>query len=167
MYQHKVYNTVLSLLQNREDAEDVTQEVFIRIYQTQASFKGESSLSTWIYRISVNKSLDFIKSKKSKKRFALVRSLFSDQESTAPVVPDFVHPGVVLERKEEAAVLLKAIDRLPEKQKIAFTLSKMEDLSYAEICEVMGATLSSVESLLFRAKQNLQQYLREHYEKEL
>jgi RNA polymerase sigma-70 factor (ECF subfamily) len=166
LYQHRVFNTVLSLLQNREDAEDVTQEVFIRVYQTLATFKGESSLSTWIYRISVNKALDFIKSKKTKKRFGLIRALLPENEANAPVVPDFVHPGVVLERKEQAAILFKAIEKLPEKQKIAFTLSKMEDLSYAEISAVMETTVSSVESLLFRAKQNLQQYLQQHYAQE-
>lgn len=163
LYQHRVFNTVLSLLQNREDAEDVTQEVFIRVYQTLATFKGESSLSTWIYRISVNKSLDFIKSKKTKKRFGLVRVLLPEGEANAPVAPDFVHPGVVLERKEQAAILFKAIEKLPEKQKIAFTLSKVEDLSYAEISAVMETSVSSVESLLFRAKQNLQQYLKQHF----
>ena len=81
-------------------------------------------------------------------------------------IPDFVHPGVTLERKEQAQTLFKAINNLPENQKVAFTLSKIEGLNYSEISEVMQISTPSVESLLFRAKQNLQKLLRDFYENE-
>ena len=74
-------------------------------------------------------------------------------------IPDFNHPGVALDRKENAARLFKAIGQLPENQKIAFTLHKLEDLSYQEVSEVMGTSVAAVESLLHRAKQNLKKIL--------
>jgi RNA polymerase sigma factor (sigma-70 family) len=162
-YKNKVFNTVISYLQNKEDAEEITQDVFIEIYRSLNRFEGRSSLSTWIYRISVNKSLDFIKSKNRKKRFAFLTELFDGAGYIRNDHQDFQHPGVILENKEKAAVLFKAINKLPENQKTAFILSKSENLSYTEISEVMKMTVSSVESLLFRAKQNLQKNLNEYY----
>ena len=95
-----------------------------------------------------------------------MQSFFSD-ESVEPIneVPNHFHPGVQLENKERAAILFAAIDKLPDNQKAAFVLHKMEDLSYAEIAEVISVSVSSVESLMFRAKQNLQKLLRDYYEK--
>jgi RNA polymerase sigma-70 factor (ECF subfamily) len=77
--------------------------------------------------------------------------------------PDFHHPGVAMDQKENAAALFKAIDQLPENQKIAFTLHKVEGLSYQEVSEVMKTTVSSVESLMHRAKNNLKKNLEEYY----
>lgn len=162
-YKNKVFNTVISYLQNREDAEEVVQDVFVEIHRSIDSFEGKSSLSTWIYRISINKSLDFIKKKNTKKRFAFISSLFNTEGELRHDSPDFYHPGVALEQKENAATLFKAIESLPENQKSAFILSKVEGLSYAEISEVMQVSIPSVESLLFRAKQNLQQKLANFY----
>jgi RNA polymerase sigma-70 factor (ECF subfamily) len=158
-FKNKVFNTVLSYLQNVEDAEEVTQDVFVEIHRSRENFKGTSSLSTWIYRIAVNKSLDHIKSRNRKKRFAFITSLFEDSGALKHDSTDFHHPGIALENKENASILFKKIDELPENQKTAFILSKTEGLSQAEISEVMQMSVSSVESLLFRAKQNLQKKL--------
>lgn len=162
-YKNKVFNTVISYLQNQEDAEEVTQDVFIEVHRSINTFEGKSSLSTWIYRISINKSLDFIKSKNRKKRFAFISSLFNDAGDLKHDSPDFYHPGIQLEQKENSAILFKAIHALPENQKTAFILSKVEGLSYNEISEVMKMSVSSIESLLFRAKQNLQKELAGFY----
>lgn len=164
-YQHKVFNTVISYVQSQEDAEEVTQDVFVEVHRSIGSFEGKSSLSTWIYRISINKSLDFIKSKNRKKRFAFISSLFNDAGELHHDAPHFYHPGVALENKEDAAILFAAINKLPENQKTAFILSKVEGLSYAEISEVMTTSVSSVESLLFRAKQNLQKELSNYFKR--
>ena len=162
-YKNKVFHTVISYLQNQEDAEETTQDVFVEIHRSIGTFEGKSSLSTWIYRISINKSLDFIKSKNRKKRFAFLTNLFDESGIVKHDSPNFQHPGVILENKEKSAILFKAIDKLPENQKTAFILSKVEGLSYAEISEVMQASVSSVESLLFRGKQNLQKELSNFY----
>lgn len=165
-FQARVYNTCLGLLQNAEDAEDVSQEVFIAVFQSVASFREQSSLSTWIYRIAVTRSLEFLRSKKRKKRFAFFQTLFQGKsQEPGTALGHFQHPGVVLENKERAAILFKAIATLPENQKTAFILNKLEELSYQQIAEVMQVSISSVESLLFRAKSNLKKILSDYYEK--
>jgi RNA polymerase sigma factor (sigma-70 family) len=162
-WQNMVYNTALGIVQNTGDAEDITQEVFVQVYQSVSSFKGDSKFSTWLYRIAVTKSLDHERRKKRKKRFAFVRSLFGEESEVVVHPPDFNHPGVVLDKKEEAAILFSVINKLPENQKIAFTLHKLEGLSYQEVSEVMKTTVSSVESLMHRAKTNLKKKLEEHF----
>jgi RNA polymerase sigma-70 factor (ECF subfamily) len=166
-YNKRVYNTILSYVQNIEDAEEITQDVFLEVYRSSEKFKGESSLITWIYRIAKNKCLDFIKYKNRKKRFAFISQLF-DAHSGELIhdKADFFHPGVNMENKEKSAFLFKAIHNLPKNQKTAFILSQLEGLSYAEISEVMLNSIPSVESLLFRAKQNLRKQLGKWYKEE-
>ena len=162
-WQDMVYNTVLGIVQSAEDAEDVSQEVFIQVYESVKSFKGESKLSTWIYRIAVTKSLDLLRKKKRKKRFAFIQSLFGKNDELINDPPDFFHPGVAAENKENSAVVFKAISQLPENQQTAFVLNKVEGLSYQEISEVMKMTEGAVDSLLHRAKTNLRKNLADHY----
>lgn len=158
-----VYNTALGIVQNPEDAEDVAQEVFVQLYESIKTFKGESKLTTWLYRITVSKAMDHLRRKKRKKRFAFVQSLFGANEELIHDPPDFVHPGVSLDNKEKAKELFKAIELLPEKQKIAFTLNRIEGLSYQEISDIMKLTVASVESLLHRARKNLRKNLETYY----
>ncbi len=163
-FKNKVFNTVIGYVQNIEDAEEVTQDVFIEIYRSLQKFRGDASLSTWVYRISVNKSLDFIKSKKRKKRLAFVTSLFEPTaKASTNDTPDFVHPGVVMENKERSVILFRAIDGLPENQKTAFILSKLEHLGNKEIAEIMIMSVGAVESLLSRARDNLRKQLAGYY----
>ena len=92
-----------------------------------------------------------------------MKSLFGDESEAVYHPPDFNHPGVVLDKKEDAATLFHVINKLPENQRIAFTLHKMEGLSYQEVSEAMKTTLSSVESLMHRAKNNLRKNLEDHF----
>lgn len=164
-YSQKVYNLSLGILQNEEDAEDATQEVFTTVYLSINQFKGESKLSTWIYRITVNKCREFIRKKSRKKRFGFLTSLESvEHKSFQSENANFMHPGVELENQERASILFEAINRLPENQKIAFSMHKLDGIPYEEIAEIMKTTLSSVESLLFRARQNLKHMLATYYE---
>lgn len=158
-----VYNTALGFLQNAQDAEDTAQEVFIQVFESIGSFKEESKFSTWIYRITVSKSLDHLRKKKRKKRFAFIQSLYGKNEAVMIEPPDFFHPGVKMENKENAAVLFKAIEQLPANQKTAFLLNKIENLSYQEISEVMKSSEPAVDALLQRAKKNLKKTLKEYY----
>jgi RNA polymerase sigma-70 factor (ECF subfamily) len=159
IHKDRVYNTALGIVQNAEDAEDVAQEVFIQVYRAIHNFKGESKLSTWLYRIATTRALDVLRSRKSKKRFGVLQRLFGEGTEPAYEIPDFHHPGVALDQKENAARLFKALNQLPDNQKTAFTLHKMEDLSYQEISEVMKTSVAAVESLMHRAKQNLRKIL--------
>ena len=166
LYQDQVYNTALGLLKNEEEAQDTAQEVFIEAFRSLGKFREESRISTWLYRIAINKSLDLIRKKKRKKRWTTVVSLFGGEDKdSASQVADFEHPGVKLENKERAKILFSAIEKLPENQRIAFTLHKIEDLSYKEIADTMQTSLSSIEALIHRAKKNLRKELGGWYEK--
>lgn len=162
-WQDMVFNTALGIVQNSEDAEDIAQEVFVQVYQSISSFKGDSKFSTWMYRITITKSLDHERRKKRKKRFAFVKSIFGEESQVVVHPPDFNHPGVTLDKKEDAGALFKAIKELPENQRLAFSLHKIEGLSYQEVSEVMKTTVSSVESLIHRAKINLKKKLEDYY----
>ena len=167
-YQQKVFNTCISFVPNREDAEDIAQEVFVEVFNSIHKFRGNSRLSTWIYRISVNKSLEFIRKKNTKKRFGYLQSIFAGEIplDKSKYFTEFNHPGIQLERKEKSEILFGAINMLPEGQRVVFTLHKVDGLSYKEISEITEKSISSVESLMFRAKKNLQQLLHNYYKKE-
>ena len=162
-FQNKVFNTVLSIVHNNEEAEDASQEVFIEIFESVGKFKGEAKLSTWIYRIATNKAIEHHRRKKASKRFAFLTSLFGENDEIVHHPADFEHPGILLENKERAKLLFKHINQLTDNQKVAFTLCNIEGLNYQEISDVMQLSMSSVESLLFRAKTNLRKTLKEFY----
>jgi len=159
-----VHNTILGIVQNETEAEDLAQDVFIKVFEKISTFKGDSKFSTWLYRIATTTALDHLRSKKRKKRFGFLQSLGGGNEEKESI-PDFHHPGVSLDNKERAAVLFKAIESLPENQKTAYTLHKLEGLSYRDVSEVLNTTVSAVESLMSRANQNLRKELEEYYNK--
>jgi len=165
-YQKMVYNLALQYTQNTEDAEEITQDVFVKISQKLDGFKNESSLKTWIYRITINTSLDFLKSKNSKKRsfFGLFSDSGHENKHQEPV--DFNHPGVVLEQKEEVKKIFSFINMLPNDQKTAVILLKIEGNSQQETAEIMNLSQKAVESLFQRAKKNLLQKLNQQKEYE-
>ena len=160
-YKNKIYNTAFNLLHNEADANDCTQEVFIQVYESIHSFKQQSSLSTWIYRIAVRKALDKIRKTKTRKRLQQIIPWWMPGENKSSE-NNFYHPGVALENKEKATVLFKAINALPEKQKLAFTLIKVQGITYEEACAIMQQNIKAMESLISRAKQNLQKQLQKN-----
>jgi len=161
-WQNMVYNTALSIVQVEADAEDITQDVFLNVYEKLPAFRGEAQLSTWIYRITVNNALDFEKKKKRQKNGGLFRQIFRLKEEDEPV--NFNHPGVLLDNKEKAAALFKALKKLPEKQRVVFTLHKIEGLPYQEVAAIMNTSLYAVESLMLRAKAGLKKTLEQFYQ---
>ena len=164
-YQQKVFSTCISFVPNKEDAEDIAQEVFLEIFKSISKFKGDSKLSTWIYRIATNKCLEFIRKKNTKKRFAFMQTIMGNEiplDKTS-YFTEFNHPGIVLENKEKSVTIFKAINTLPETQRVVFTLAKIDGKSYQEIVEITGKSLSSVESVMFRAKKTLKEKLRNFY----
>ncbi|MCE1197737.1 MAG: sigma-70 family RNA polymerase sigma factor [Marinilabiliales bacterium] len=160
-YKDKVFRTCMGFVHQREDAEDLTQEVFIQVFGNIRSFREGSAFSTWIYRIAVNASLNHLRKKKRllfPTGFGWWTGASEEKERTS-------HHETSQSPEEEmlASELSELIDRslatLPEKQRIAFTLSKYEELSQKEISAIMELTEGAVESLIFRAKKNLQERL--------
>lgn len=162
-YQNMVYNTVLSMVQNVEEAEDLAQEVFIQVYQSIQSFRGESKLSTWIYRISLSKALDLERKKKTQKRIDYFKNSIGIGTREEETISDFSHPGIDLLNKEKSAIVFKALKQLPENQRIAFTLIKAEGLTYNEVGEIMNISIGAIEGLMARAKINLKKSLETYY----
>ncbi len=168
LYQAKVLNICLGYFPIHQDAEDLAQEVFVKLFSSVQQFRGEASLGTWVYRIAVNKCLEMVRYRKRTKRMAFFQSLVGLDDQVMQVSSgQFDHPGVALENKERTQLLYQHIEKLPEKQRTAFILSRLEGLSYQEVSTIMELSLSSVESLLFRAKQNLKKTLRHYYEKQM
>ncbi len=163
-YKDMVVNTCYGFLQNQENAEDTAQEVFVEVYQSIHRFREEAKFSTWVYRIAVNKSLN-LKKKNSRRQWSLSFQSEVDGGDESVQIADekTLDPHADLEQQERVKILHSAIETLAKNQKIAFTLSKYENLSYKEISEVMGTSISSVESLLNRAKKNLQKKLHNYY----
>ena len=157
-YKDLVYSTIIPIIQNIDDADDLTQEVFIQIYKSIKNFKEKSSLSTWIYKISISKAYEHLRYKKRKKRFSILVNIFREDDSLIDI-PDFHHPGIQLEQKENAKILFDAIEKLPDNQKKTYILKNIQGLSYKKISDIMEKSVASVESILFRAKNNLKNIL--------
>ncbi len=159
-YQDLVFRTSMGLLHDTEAAEDISQEVFIEVFKSIAYFRGESKLSTWLYRVTINKSLNELKKNQRNMAWSKFEDILKGkkEEKKELSIPDSSSENLI-ESKELAKILQQAIDELPENQRIAFVLAKYDELSYKEIGEIMNSTVSSVESLVHRAKTNLQKRL--------
>lgn len=164
-YQQKVFGTCLSFVPNNEDAEDIAQEVFLEVFRSISTFKAASKLSTWIYKITTNKCLEFIRKRNTKKRFAFMQRILGNEISfdKTNYFTEFDHPGILMENKEKTTIIFKAINSLPDSQRIIFTLAKIDGKSYQEILEITGKSISSIESVMFRAKKALQEKLVHFY----
>lgn len=159
-YQSQVINIAYGMLSNREDAYDAAQEVFLRIYKNIGNFRGESALSTWIFRITKNVCMDFLR-----KRRELV-SLDADEENAPRQdIPDHRYsPEKSVERTELQRLVRQAISQMEEKYRLAITLFDIEGLSYEEIAEILDCPVGTVKSRLSRAREKLKQFFLENRE---
>ncbi|RYZ48888.1 MAG: RNA polymerase sigma factor [Sphingobacteriales bacterium] len=154
-YHDKIFSTAFHYLRIDEDAEELTQDVFVELFRSASKYNFKASLSTWIYRITVNKCLDKLRYQKAKKRFALVTQFFRHEHH------DLADTGPPNAAQDEAvAALHRAIDKLPDKQKTALILTQIEELSIKEAAGIMDISAKAVESLTQRAKANLRQLLK-------
>jgi len=166
-YQQMVFRTCMGFLHNKDDADDLTQDVFIRAYQSLASFKGDSAFSTWLYRITVNASLNKIRKSPIKlmlQRFENIKGRKGEKEAY-PIIRDDQDPENILIKQEHIEWVQRALDSLPENQRTAIVLSKYDDLSQKEIADIMNTSEGAIEALLQRAKKNLREKLASHGKK--
>ncbi|MFT5185055.1 MAG: RNA polymerase sigma-70 factor (ECF subfamily) [Flavobacteriales bacterium] len=153
-----VFNVCYGYLRDHMEAEDLAQEVFIEVSRSVKGFRKDAKISTWLYRIAVNKCLDRIRYLKRDKRSG-------EHETPALYIEDpNPSPQDQLESNERKKVLWNALRKLPDKQHTVIVLASIEGLSYAEISAVMELTTGAIESLIFRAKKKLKALLEEHYE---
>jgi len=159
-YREKVYTVAFRFVHNKEDALEITQEVFLRVHQGLGSFKTDSKFFTWIYRITVNRAIDLVRSRKSRRTVPLEGAVEGGRP-LGEVLPDpqSSNPSDLLVRKELSESLFNAVESLSAKHRMVFVLHAIENLSYKEIAEVVGCTLGTVMSRLFYARRKLQQIL--------
>jgi RNA polymerase sigma-70 factor, ECF subfamily len=154
LYSDRVINTCYKFLLDKEDAEDISQEVFIEIFHSVKAFRGDAKLSTWIYRIAVTKSLDEIKRRNRKRRIITFGKMLHLDE-----VADWIAGGIMpdkhIHEREKMMEVMQALNSLPDNQRVAFTLSKIDGYSNPEIAEIMKTTVDAVESLVSRAKKRV------------
>lgn len=166
-YQGMVFRTCMGFVHNKEDAEDITQDVLINIYQSLGRFRGQSAFPTWVYRIAINASLNFVRKKSRHSIFQRFETLFGFEKSNEirQSESNTDNPEQILTNRERSEHIDNALASLPENQRIAFILSKYDDLPQREIAKVMNLSEGAVEALLQRGKANLQKKLAGFYVK--
>lgn len=163
-YQTRVVNTCFGFLKDRQDAEDTAQEVFVEVFRSVHDFRGDSQLSTWIYRIAMTKSLNVLRTQNRKKRIgAFKHAVGLEDVMDEAKAPDDSKPDIQLEDQERMELLLQSIAKLPESQRVALTLHRLEGFSHEEVAEILQTSVPSVQSLIFRAKKNLERHLFKHF----
>src|SRR6266702_2466788 len=159
-YQERIYATIYHMTANHEDANDLAQETFIKAYQALKSFKGDSSFFTWVYRIAVNKTINFLKQRKNKTHMSL-----NDLDFNAEHDPDLVAlisdktPRRDVSLSELQEKLNAAMLKLSPVHRLVVTLHDVQGLSHEEIGKIMDCNIGTVRSRLFYARQQLQAYL--------
>jgi len=162
-YQERIYATVYHMTANHEDANDLAQEAFIKAFQALKTFKGGSSFYTWVYRIAVNKTINFLKQRKNKAQMSL-----DDLDFNAEHDPDLMAlisektPRREINLAELQEKLNTAMQKLSEPHRLVVTLHDVQGLSHEEIADIMGCNIGTVRSRLFYARQQLQAYLSDY-----
>jgi len=163
LFQDRIYATVYHMTSNHEDANDIAQETFIKAFSALKSFKGDSSFYTWIYRIAVNKTINFLKQRKNKVSLSLNDLDFNvenDPELVAFVSEKTPRRDVAMSELQEK--LNGALQKLSEVHRMVVTLHDVQDLSHEEIARIMDCNVGTVRSRLFYARQQLQAYLSDY-----
>lgn len=154
-HKDRVLSLCYRYLQQKQEAEDAVQDIFVKIYFKRKDFRAEAQLSTWIYRISINHCLDILKSNKRKHRLRQIVALLPFTE--AHLVDKTAYIGI--EAKEAQNNIIYCLQHLPQKQMTVLVLNKLEGLALDKVAQIMGLSYKATESLLQRAKQNLQKQL--------
>jgi RNA polymerase sigma-70 factor (ECF subfamily) len=163
LYQERIYATLYHMTSNHEDANDLAQEAFIKAFQALKTFKGGSSFYTWVYRIAVNKTINFLKQRKNRFQMSL-----NDLDTNAENDPDLVAlisdktPRREVNLAELQEKLNAAMQKLSESHRLVVTLHDVQGLSHEEIAAIMDCNIGTVRSRLFYARQQLQAYLSDY-----
>jgi RNA polymerase sigma-70 factor (ECF subfamily) len=162
-YQERIYATIYHMTSNHEDANDLAQEAFIKAYQALKTFKGGSSFYTWVYRIAVNKTINFLKQRKNRTAMSL-----NDLDFNAEHDPDLVALVSDKTPRREAGLnelqekLNTALQKLSEPHRLVVTLHDVQGSTHEEIAKIMDCNVGTVRSRLFYARQQLQAYLSDY-----
>lgn len=165
-YQKKVFNIALRMIGDYEDASELAQEVFIKIFKSIRNFKEESTFSTWVYKITTNVCLDELRKRKNKRIISLDEEIKHDSgESQIQIVDPGLSPEALLEKKEIKKAVIEAIEELSPEHRIVIIYREMQGLNYEDIARIVKCPVGTVKSRINRARQELKEILK--YKKEL
>lgn len=159
--QNKVYALALRLVNDREEAADLAQEAFVRAWQGLSSFQGESSFSTWVYRLATNVCIDYLRRQKRREEVEPVVSLDDEESGWAEPTDRESDPQLLLEKSERGKALAQGLDKLPDWQRRVLILRGLSGLSYQEIGKALDLDLGTVKSRVARARLSLRKILLE------
>jgi RNA polymerase sigma-70 factor (ECF subfamily) len=154
-----VFSTIYSIIGNTQEAEDIAQEVFINAYTAAGSFKGKSSFSTWLYSVTVNKCMDYLRERKRKEYYEVELDKEERLKLKELTMNSVASTYQNTERQELQEIIQKVLNSLPEKYRVILVLREIEELSYQEIAHVMKVSVNKVKVLLFRARQKMKEKL--------
>jgi RNA polymerase sigma-70 factor (ECF subfamily) len=158
-YQRRIFNVILGVVRNRDIVEDLAQEAFLNAYRSVGGFKGNSSFYTWIYRIAVNVSINYLS---KQKKAVFVDEGVMETEAVVSKSPTGFSPERSVQGSEFVADLSRAMESLPEDIRVAVTLREYEGLSYQEIADVTDSPVGTVRSRIFRGRAMLMEALKDH-----
>ena len=159
-----IYNIALRMTANQDDAEDMTQEIMIKIFRSLGSFKGNSKFSTWIYRVAVNTCLDELKKKKNKKHLSLDAEISGDDgENQIEIKDDSPSPEKLAEQNELRDMVAAAVKLLSDEHRAVIVLRDIRGMSYSEIAGILGCSDGTVKSRISRARAQLKMILEKEY----
>ncbi len=157
IYQKFVYGTVLANVKNKEDAEDISQEVFLKAWKNIGSFRADSSFATWLHKITKNTVLDFIRKRNGRKEISE-----DPEEALSDVPSNDLSPEEALIGKETALTIERIIDTLPEEQRISIIYRDLMGITYLEIADITGVTVGTVKSRISRARETVKKAIEEY-----
>lgn len=163
-YHERVFNTVYALVGDRDDADDVAQEAFLKAYRSLNSFQSKSSFYTWLYRISINTCLDWMKSRNRRGDVSLERGQWQKADDTSRAFRRPEASDGRVHRRELREMLEHSLTALPLEFRVAVVMREIDGLSYEEIGRVMGCSVGTVKSRLFRARTQIRRFLESHYQ---
>lgn len=158
LYQNAVYNSALYIAKNRDDALDISQEVFLKLWRTLGAFRGEVSLKFWIAKITRTCAIDYIRQRNQKAALPFITD-DDDKETDIPDTDTASDPVASYERKEIMSAVRHAVNSLPEQIKEAVVLREFHDLSYSEIAETLGISEGTVKSRISRGREQIKKFL--------
>lgn len=155
-YQSAVFRMAIGLLHNKEDAEEIVQDVFIKVYKSLSSFDAKAAFSTWLYRVTVNASLNVLRKKKRQKLWVELSDILQLRSKEKQA-------DALLTEQSDNTLIYQAMKDLPAMQRVAFVLPKYEELPQARVAEILHLSTGAVEQLIYRAKRNLKQKLEKKF----
>lgn len=165
-YHDAIYNLIYRMVRNKEEVEDLTQEAFIKAFNSLGKFNEEFAFSTWLYKIATNSSIDYIRKKKLQ-TMSINKPISHEDSDYSFEIPDSTYePDKFIIQRQKLKIIAEAIDQLPPKYKQVIVLRHNEERDYSEIAKILKIPIGTVKAHIFRARELLYKYLREripHY----